>query len=72
MKLIKEIALEGTKNGKITIGAIEEPYGTGSDSVASIAISLSAKSTEPDWKVHLPKANIDAVIAALQEAKKSL
>ena len=72
MKLIKEIALEGTKNGKITIGTIEEPYGAGSDSVASIAISLSAKNTEPDWKVHLPKANIDAVIAALQEAKKSL
>ena len=72
MKLIKELELTGTKNGKITIGVIEEPYGAGSGSVASIAISLSAKSTEPDWKVHLPKENIDDVIAALTEAKKEL
>jgi hypothetical protein len=72
MKLIKELTLEGTKNGKITIGVIEEPYGNSSDSVASIAISLNAKSTEPDWKVHLPKENIDGVIAALTEAKKEL
>ncbi len=72
MKLIKELALEGTKNGKITIGTIEEPYGAGSGSVASIAISLNADSKEPDWKVHLPKENIDDVIAALTEAKKEL
>jgi diaminopimelate epimerase len=72
MKLIKELGLAGTKNGKITVGVIEEPYGVGSGSVASIAISLSAKSTEPDWKVHLPKENIDDVIAALTEAKKEL
>jgi diaminopimelate epimerase len=72
MKLIKELGLMGTKNGKITVGVIEEPYGAGSGSVASIAISLSAKSTEPDWKVHLPKENIDDVIAALTEAKKAL
>jgi diaminopimelate epimerase len=72
MKLIKELGLAGTKNGKITVGVIEEPYGAGSGSVASIAISLSAKSTEPDWKVHLPKENIDDVIAALTEAKKAL
>jgi len=72
MKLIKEFALEGTKNGKITIGTIEEPYGAGSSSVASIAISLNADSKEPDWKVHLPKENIDDVIAALTEAKKAL
>ena len=72
MKLIKELALEGTKNGKITIGIVEEPYGAGSNSVASVAISLNADSKEPDWKVHLPKENIDDVIAALTEAKKAL
>jgi len=72
MKLIKEFALGSTKNGKITIGTIEEPYGAGSDSVASIAISLNAKSTEPDWKVHIPKENIDEVIAALKSAKEVL
>jgi len=72
MKLIKELALEGTKNGKITVGVVEEPYGKGSASIASVAISLSAKSTEPDWKIHLPKENIDEVIAALTEAKKEL
>jgi len=72
MKLIKEFALGSTKNGRITVGAIEEPYGAGSNSVASIAISLNAKSTEPDWKVHIPKENIDEVIAALKSAKEVL
>ncbi len=72
MKLIKELALKGTKNGKITVGVVEEPYGKDSASIASVAISLNANSTEPDWKVHLPKENIDDVIAALIEAKKEL
>jgi len=69
---IEEIALSGTKNGKITVSTIAQPYGPKSESVASIGISLQANADEPDWKVHIPKANIDAVIVALQEAKKSL
>jgi len=69
---VDELALSGTKDGKITITTISEPYGAGSESVASIGISLQAGAEEPDWKVHIPKANIDAVIAALEEAKKSL
>jgi len=69
---IDEMTLNGTKNGKISVTTVSEPYGAGSESVASIGISLQAGASEPDWKVHLPKANIDAVIAALQEAKKSL
>jgi hypothetical protein len=69
---VDELTLSGTKDGKISISTITEPYGPKSESVASIGISLQAGSEEPDWKVHIPKANIDAVIAALQEAKKSL
>lgn len=69
---IDEMTLSGTKDGKITITTVVEPYGPGSNSVASIGISLQAGAEEPDWKVHLPKENIDAVIAALQEAKKGL
>ena len=69
---IDEMNLSGTQDGKITITTIAEPYGPESESVASIGISLQAGAEEPDWKVHIPKANIDAVIAALQEAKKSL
>ncbi len=69
---IDELALSGTKDGKITITTISEPYGKGSESVASIGISLQAGAGEPDWKVHIPKANIDAVIAALQKAKETL
>jgi len=72
IKIIKELDLSNTKKGKITISTIDEPYGAGSNSVASIAISLNSASTEPDWKVHLPKENIDDVIAALTEAKKEL
>lgn len=69
---IEEMTLSGTKDGKITISTIAEPYGRGSESVASIGISLQAGAEEPDWKVHIPKANIDAVIAALEKAKQSL
>ena len=69
---IAEMNLSGTKDGKITITTVSQPYGPKSESVASIGISLQAGAQEPDWKVHLPKANIDAVIAALQEAKKTL
>jgi len=69
---IDEMTLSGTKDGKITITTVAEPYGPNSESVASIGIALQAGASEPDWKVHIPKANIDAVIAALQEAKKSL
>ena len=72
MKVIKELELSNTKKGKITISTIDEPYGAGSNSVASIAISLNSASAEPDWKVHLPKDNIDDVIAALTEVKKEL
>lgn len=69
---IDDMTLSGTKDGKITISTIEEPYGPKSESVASIGISLQAGAEEPDWKVHIPKANIDAVIAALEKAKQSL
>ena len=69
---IEEMTLSGTKDGKISITTVAEPYGPGSESVASIGISLQAGAQEPDWKVHIPKANIDAVIAALLEAKKGL
>ena len=69
---IDEMTLSGTKDGKISITTVAEPYGPKSESVVSIGISLQAGAEEPDWKVHIPKANIDAVIVALQKAKESL
>ena len=64
---IEKIALANTKKGVISISNITEPYGEGSGNVTSIGISLTGK--EPEWKVHLPTENIDAVIAALQKAQ---
>ena len=69
---IDKITLSGTKDGKNSITTVLEPYGAKRESVASIGISLQAGASEPDWKVHIPKANIDAVIAALQKAKETL
>lgn len=66
---IKEIPLEGTKKGVISISKIDEPYGAGSGSVASIGISLSGDAKNPEWKVHLPLGNVEEVIAALQSIK---
>ena len=69
---VEDIALSGTNDGKITVAVVEQPYGPESDNVVSIGISLQEDAAEPDWKVHLPKANIDAVITALQKAKEKL
>lgn len=65
----KTIALSGTKNGIISIKKIEEPYGSGTTTVASIGVSLSGNENEPDWKVHIPLENLDAVVKALSELK---
>ena len=72
VKEIESMPLAGTKNGKIEVAVIEEPYGEGSDPVASVGIFLEASNEEPDWKVHIPKANVEAVIAALKKAAESL
>lgn len=63
------IALSGTKKGVISVTKVDEPYGKGSHSVASIGISLVGNADEPEWKVHLPMDNLDAVIEALQALK---
>jgi len=63
------IALSGTKNGVISVTKIDEPYGDGSASVASVGISLAGNANEPEWKVHIPLDNLDEVIKALQALK---
>jgi hypothetical protein len=69
VEIIKEIPLNGTKKGLIAVSKVDAPYGEGSDSVASIGISLSGDAKNPEWKVHIPLGNIDDVIAALQLIK---
>jgi hypothetical protein len=71
-KLIEEIPLASTDNGVITVATVEEPYGEGSEPVVSVGVWLSKGSDEPDWKVHIPKANLERVIEALQKAKERL
>lgn len=65
----KTIALSGTKKGVISVTKLEEPYGAGSGTVASIGISLDGNAESPEWKVHIPLDNVDEVIKALQELK---
>lgn len=64
------IPLDGTKNGVISVTKIDEPYGKGSHSVASIGISLAGNAKDPEWKVHIPFENLDEVIEALQKLEK--
>ena len=71
-KAIDEFKLSGTDNGKVEVAVINEPYGKNSESVASIGIFLNSEAGEPNWKVHIPKGNIDALISALQKAKGEL
>jgi hypothetical protein len=65
----KIIQLSGTKKGVISIEKLDEPYGKGTHSVASIGISLVGNENEPEWKVHIPLENLDEVIEALKELK---
>jgi len=65
----KSIPLNGTKNGVISVKKINEPYGAGSGTVASVGISLSGDAENPEWKVHIPLKNLDEVIKALSELK---
>jgi len=66
-KIIDSIPLASKDGGEITVATIEKPYGENSENVVSIGVSL--KSSGPDWKVHIPVSNVDALIAALQKAK---
>jgi hypothetical protein len=66
---VAKIQLSGTKKGVIFVSDITEPYGAGSNDVVSIGIALNGEDVE--WKSHIPYANIDDVISALQEAKKN-
>ena len=67
--MLQTIPLSGTKNGVISVRKIEEPYGGNSHTVASIGISLAGNAEEPEWKVHIPLENLDAVIEALSALK---
>lgn len=67
VKMVDSIDLASKNGGHITVATISEPYGAGSENVVSIGVSL--KDSEPDWKVHIPLSNVDALIAALQKAK---
>ena len=69
VEISKEIPGKVTKKGRIAVSKVVAPYGEGSDSVASIGISLSGDAKNPEWKVHIPLGNIDDVIAALQLIK---
>lgn len=63
------IQLHGTKKGVISVTKLEEPYGKGSGTVASIGISLDGDASNPEWKVHIPLENIEDVIKALEALK---
>ena len=60
------LSLAGTKNGKISISNVTEPYGEDSEDIVSIGISLNGKDIQ--WKYHIPYENLEDVIAILQKA----
>lgn len=64
---IETIKLTGTKSGVISVANITDPYGANTGEVTSIGVALDGDNVE--WKVHIPKENIDQLIAALNKAK---
>ena len=71
-KIIDEFKLADTNYGKIEVAIIDEPYGDNTPSVVSIGVFLDNENKNPDWKIHIPKENIDDIIKALQKAKEEL
>jgi hypothetical protein len=69
---IEEFQLSGTENGKIEVAIISEPYGKDTESVVSVGVFLDSSNSEPDWKIHIPKDDIDRAIEALKKAKNEL
>lgn len=63
---IGELDLSGTKQGKITVSNVTEPYGKGTEDIVSIGIALNGEDVQ--WKSHIPYENIEGVIAILQKA----
>ena len=65
------LALSGTKKGKISISNVTEPYGKDTPDIVSIGISLNGQDVQ--WKSHIPYENLEEVISVLQktlDAKK--
>ena len=69
-KVIDEFPLSQTTYGKIEVAIISKPYGEDSPKVVSIGVFLDKENKNPDWKVHIPKDNINQVIDALKKAKE--
>ena len=69
--VVKTFNLNDTRDGKITVCHLDEPYGEKSKPVVSIGISLKGNIEDPDWKAHIPYENIDDLVAALIEAKNT-
>ena len=60
------LALSGTKKGKISISNVTEPYGKDTPDIVSIGISLNGQDVQ--WKSHIPYENLEEVISVLQKA----
>jgi hypothetical protein len=60
------LALSGTKKGKISISNVTEPYGKDTPEIVSIGISLNGQDVQ--WKSHIPYENLEEVISVLQKA----
>ena len=60
------LALSGTKKGKISISNVTEPYGKDTPDIVSIGISINGQDVQ--WKSHIPYENLEEVISVLQKA----
>ncbi len=71
-EIVDEFKLSESEYGKIEVAIVDEPYGEDSSSVVSIGVFLDNQNKEPNWKVHIPKDNINSLIEALKKAKDKI
>lgn len=60
-----KIPYKNRKNSFITVKALKNPYGEGSDPVVSLGCTLKGDAENPTWKVHIPMDILEEVIEAL-------
>ncbi len=66
---LAKLDLAGTKEGKIFVSNVTEPYGKDTEDIVSIGVSLNGEDVQ--WKAHIPYDNLDELINVLQEVNKN-
>jgi hypothetical protein len=68
--VISTVKLSSHKDGVISVAHIDHPNGAFSSPVVSIGVTLEPDTSPgPQWQVHVPYHDLDALMTALEKAR---